>query len=1462
MKKILLLLPSSNLVHPMSFYKKNIQQLVGFAPILIALFTLILPITITAQPNIPESPFIKVDQFGYLPNAQKVAVISDPQQGYNQDASFQASTTYEVRVWETDEVVFSESIQAWRNGAVHSQSGDRGWWFDFSSVTSAGNYYLYDTGNQVRSIQFSIDAAVYSHVLKAATRMFFYNRSNIAKTAPYAQEGWRDALSFEQDSRTHYVLDKQNTALAKDLRGGWFDAGDLNKYVTYTEQPLHDLLWAFQENPQVFTDNWNIPESGNGIPDLIDEIKWELDWLVKMNNSDGSTHIKMGSQNFSDNNTAPPSTNTATRYYGPTCTSASITVAGIFAHAAKVVGTIPSLNGFAKELENRAIASWDYVLPFLNNNQLDTNCDNGEIIGGDADISVTIQKDRALTAAVYLLDLTGNTAYQQYILNAIGATEQITSFYWAPYKMALNDALLHYTTLSQSDAATSNLIITSFSSSAASNPSNYFDLDDSDLYRAFMPSGEYGWGSNKPKAGIGVLNQLLVRYKINESNAANYRQRANEQLHYFHGVNPLGIVYLTNMYSLGAERSANEIFHRWFRDDSIWDHALTSQYGPPPGYVVGGPNAYSSVSKEPPANQPPLKSYLDFNDDNTTNPSWEISEPSITYQGIYVRLVAHFATATVSCPPEGAACDDGNPTTTNDVADGFCACAGTRVESNCNLISNGSFATDITTWKFWECTPVFNKGEIHLTNIIAGSNPWDAAIRQENLTLEQGRDYTITFDARGTQNRTIVVKSGLSVAPFTAYLWQSTNLTTQMESYSFPFTMTESTTNFGALEFFIGGNATEIFIDNISLKPNDCQAVCLPAGTPCNDNNSNTANDVEDGNCNCAGTATCPPAGTPCNDNNPNTTNDVEDGNCNCIGTATCPPAGAPCNDNNSNTINDVEDGNCNCAGTTQASDKVVLFEFGQINGSADQTATLPVTVSNFTNISSFQFTIQLQQASNSTLVGINTVHLNDLDASNYALIDSQTMTVLWVATDGMSRTLPDKTVLFEVLLNLESTVGECGLMELINAPMQALVTQEVGTSHQVIPHEYRTGELCATNEVDLKGVATTENGQPIEDVAVWINNTWVDTTNRVGNYQFNNIPYGWHYFLQASKEDHPKNGLSTYDLVKIIWHIIGKEKLDSPYKMIAADVDNSGDISNEDVSLLQQLMLGSIDELPNSLTWRFVPAAAQFENNNPFAAPIPEIIDLPALTSNVNNQNFIGIKLGDVTQDAFTTRNATATNLYLKVDATTPEIGEEWVVAVKATTPQAVATVQMNLQFDEQSLELIEWLPGDLVDSDKLSHHIQNNKIAIIGYDKAGDLLHLDGKTLFYAKFKVLENIIGKQVLTLSPSDKNTAFTESGQAIEVTLVEEYLTASKSPLQVYPNPFSTNTYFNFHLEQQGIVTLSIYTAMGKTVWQGSKYMKRGTQEWLFSSDYLAAGVYFYKLETPHYQKEGQLAVVR
>jgi len=592
-----------------------------------------------------QSTFIHVDQFGYLPSADKVAVLSNPITGYNANDSYTPPAIIELRDANTNAIVFSAAPDVWNSGATHIGSGDKGWWFDFSAVTAPGSYYVYDATNDESSAIFEINANIYNEILKAAGRMYFYNRCGATKTATHAGANWADDISFTQDQNTRYINDPNNTAIEKDMSGGWFDAGDFNKYVTFAHGAIHNLLWAYQENTDNFGDDWNIPESGNGIPDIIDEIKWELDFLLKMTNADGSVHIKMGSQNYSDNSATPPSANTDTRFYGPTCTSASISIASMLSHAAKVFEEFPTFSSYTQTLQDNAEAAWNYTLTHLNNNTLEVNCDDGSIVSGDADWTEEEQRHNAITAAIHLFDLTGNASYNEYLIENVADSRPMgVNYLWDNYNLNAVDALLLYTTLDNSDADLTNDILDIATTQVNNNYNDYFGWTTLDLYRAHMPDWSYHWGSSSPKAAFGALNKVLIKYGIVPASANSFEQRAAEQLHYFHGVNPQGLVYLSNMSSYGAERSLNEIYHGWFWDGSDWDNAATSLYGPAPGFVPGGPNQYydADMSLTPPYNQPLQKSYLDWNTDFPQN-SWEITEPGIYYQANYLRLLSSFS---------------------------------------------------------------------------------------------------------------------------------------------------------------------------------------------------------------------------------------------------------------------------------------------------------------------------------------------------------------------------------------------------------------------------------------------------------------------------------------------------------------------------------------------------------------------------------------------------------------------------------------------------------------------------------------------------------------------------------------------------------------------------------------------------------------------------------------------------
>ena len=142
-------------------------------------------LTAAIVPGMPGHRYIMVDQFGYRPGDPKVAVMVDARVGYNAADSFVPGAIFEVRRAGTGERVFAGAPKAYKGGQVHANSGDAGYWFDFSRVTAPGSYFLYDPENKARSHTFDVREDIYADLLRAAVRMFFYNRAGADKKPPF-----------------------------------------------------------------------------------------------------------------------------------------------------------------------------------------------------------------------------------------------------------------------------------------------------------------------------------------------------------------------------------------------------------------------------------------------------------------------------------------------------------------------------------------------------------------------------------------------------------------------------------------------------------------------------------------------------------------------------------------------------------------------------------------------------------------------------------------------------------------------------------------------------------------------------------------------------------------------------------------------------------------------------------------------------------------------------------------------------------------------------------------------------------------------------------------------------------------------------------------------------------------------------------------------------------------------------
>ncbi|NJR68148.1 MAG: hypothetical protein HC771_05320 [Synechococcales cyanobacterium CRU_2_2] len=604
---------------------------------------------------------ILVDQFGWRSQAVKVALFANPRQGQNAQLRYEPGARFELRQEDNGQSVYQGALIPWRHGETDASSGDQVWSGDFSAFTTPGSYYIYDPKNRLRSHGFEIQANPYGDVLTAAVRAFYYQRCGI-KIAPQFGGNWVHPpchIGPRQDLAAAPWVDHPTGAQpgqpihrstpaslrskpqTRDVHGGWHDAGDFNKYLPFTAKTLWNLIDAYEHNPQAFGDRTQIPESGNGVPDLLDELKWELDWMLRMQLEDGSVANRVASNSFEAH---PPDQDAEPRYYTEPTTWATAAFIVGSANASRIFQPFESVYpGYGARLLRAAKRAWDFLETTPRRSP-----SSGKDHGSKPQLSPASQANEdgedgilRLWAAAELYRATQSPVYQRYIESQ---PVTLASDWFDAYRD------LAYVTYARTPGASPKMLV-KLRAALQATLDNIDNLDPSgpDPYRAYLDY--YHWGSNQSKANWGLMFLLAQQIRLKGSSLQAYRQNAEEYLHYFHGRNPLGWVYLSNMgeqgAKAGAEKSVMAIYHGWFHRGSVYDGAA-SKYGPAPGFVSGGPNQYYSVKHvAPPYGEPPQKAYRDWNVDKpmlgmATEASWEITEPAIYYQAAYVDLLSYF----------------------------------------------------------------------------------------------------------------------------------------------------------------------------------------------------------------------------------------------------------------------------------------------------------------------------------------------------------------------------------------------------------------------------------------------------------------------------------------------------------------------------------------------------------------------------------------------------------------------------------------------------------------------------------------------------------------------------------------------------------------------------------------------------------------------------------------------------
>jgi len=585
----------------------------------------------------PSSPLrVWVDQIGYRAAGRKMAVVAsgDP---------IPDGVTFELRDDRTGMAVWKsadhpDAVKKFDEGRKDRDSDDFVSQLDFSEFRTPGRYYFaWAAPDAARSYRFTIAEQPYRAAGLAAWKALYYNRADGEKLEKHGglwthgkaflgpdQAGeakvyrWIPGNPWPETVGTEVIDPK-----TYDVRGGWWDAGDFNKYTSNTTTTHNYLLAIYEMIAGAAKDKeLNIPESGNGVPDVLDEIRVGTEFLIRDHDGTGAAFGRVHQAPGSP----PESVKTAVQLTMPN-SETTMARAAALAYAAAVWRESKLDPAFEKKCLEESMRSWELLKKKPHPWPVDP-AKPGKVLSqgemrGDQDYAVW----RATAAACYFR-LTAKKEYDDVLHDEVGKLG------WAQgkgFESGGNDAYYpifwSYTRTKGADAT----LVANIKKSVLATADATLSLTGPRRGYGMAVRG-YWWGSNRLIGTTGGLLVMASEFTDDKEKKRAYLDAAEEYVHYLFGRNPIGKCFFSNMKSFGAENSAMVMFHSWVGNinspaGAKYIGAGEGKIGPFPGFVIGGVNGGMKR----------LVENLDWR-----QKPWEYTEPDIGYQAGVLHLLAPF----------------------------------------------------------------------------------------------------------------------------------------------------------------------------------------------------------------------------------------------------------------------------------------------------------------------------------------------------------------------------------------------------------------------------------------------------------------------------------------------------------------------------------------------------------------------------------------------------------------------------------------------------------------------------------------------------------------------------------------------------------------------------------------------------------------------------------------------------
>lgn len=526
--------------------------------------------------SVPIPLEVKVNQVGYKTDSTKSVTVNS-----------ENAESFDVVDVSNGDVVYIGTLSKVNYDATADEKGKKG---DFTEVKTPGTYKIVaDDGEE--SYEFKIEDNVYDDIYKDVVLMLYKQRcgsdldENIAGDFAHEACHTGEAVVYGTDTKV-------------DVSGGWHDAGDYGRYVVAGAKTVADLLFTYEDSGSAAEDdNVGIPESGNGIPDLLDEARYEIEWMLKMQDSaTGGVYHKVTCANFPEEVNAVDETDQL--ILSPISNTATGDFTAVMAKASIIYGDID------KEFADKCLVAAENAWEYLSAHQGDTGFKNPDgIVTGEYPDNT--DKDEYLWAAVELYIATGNDEYKTVV------DDILTS-------ISVNNCDLGWATVGA---------YALYDYAKCDNPSETAKkilLDKVDSFDKIMSKSnmdvaikDFSWGSNMNVANAGVMMLMANKLSPNEK----YVKGAQYQLDYLLGRNAVSYCFVTGY---GAV-SPTQTHHR---PSQVLEETM-------PGMLVGGPNSGldESYSKAVLTGYAPARCYVD------NSQAYSLNEVTIYWNSPLVYLM-------------------------------------------------------------------------------------------------------------------------------------------------------------------------------------------------------------------------------------------------------------------------------------------------------------------------------------------------------------------------------------------------------------------------------------------------------------------------------------------------------------------------------------------------------------------------------------------------------------------------------------------------------------------------------------------------------------------------------------------------------------------------------------------------------------------------------------------------------